>query len=269
MGGRLLFVIFVRSPLFFGKAQIMSSKMKLEQNNQTISQNMRTPKIRRPPHSPFPIPHSLLFLLLLASCSFDYGNQDGPDKNQPDIVMENVEYVRVRSADPQARFLAERAARYEERRIMELQNFSFEQFGNHGDDINAYGRAGSASVEIDSGDISLDNGVRIDVDSEDLAIETKRLEWKDKPRTLTGGLEEEVNVYQPDGTSFSGVGFHADARRRTWEFSGGVSGTYIHEDDEEENGGAEGEETEPAAEEAALGEESAGTGSDGGAAEGQ
>ena len=231
----------------------MSKRIPVEQNSTTISRNTR--KSNRC-HFLFSM---LPFVMLLASCSFDYGNQGNGDKNLPDIVMENVEYVRVRSADPQARFQAERAERYEERRLMELRNFSFEQFGSHGEEVNAFGRAGSASVEIDSGDIRLDGGVRIEVESEDLAIETKRLEWKDKPRTLTGGPQEEVNVFQPDGTSFSGVGFSADARRRTWEFSGGVSGTYVHEDDEEEDGQVEGGET-AAAEEAALGEESAGAG---------
>jgi LPS export ABC transporter protein LptC len=214
--------------------------MKFEQDSITVSIYRRTLKIRRLSHSPLPIPHFLLVLLLFASCSFDYGNQGGGDKSLPDIVMENVEYVRVRSANPQARFLAERAERYEERRVMELRNFSFEQFGSHAEEVNAFGRAGSASVEIDSGDIRLDGGVRIEVESEDLAIETKRLEWKDKPHTLTGGIHDEVNVFQPDGTSFRGVGFHADARRRTWEFSGGVSGTYVHEDDDDtEAGGAQ------------------------------
>jgi len=178
---------------------------------------------------------TLLFLpLWLASCSFDYGNQDGADKGQPDIVMENVEYVRVRSADPQARFQAERLERYEERRIMELRNFSFEQFGSRGEDINAYGRAGSASVEIDSGDIHMDDGVRIDVDSEEIAIETRWLEWKDKDRLLTSGPEEEVNIFQKDGTSFTGIGLHADARRRTWEFIGTVEGAYTYDDEDGE-----------------------------------
>jgi len=176
-------------------------------------------------------------IILLASCSFDYSDQTGSDKDQPDIVMENVEYVRVRSADPQARLLAERVERYEERRIMELRNFSFEQFGNHGEEVNAYGRAGSASFEIDSGDIRMGNGVRIDVDSEELAIETMRLDWKDRERTLTGGEMDEVNIYQESGTSFTGIGFHADARRRTWEFTGNVSGTYVQDDDEEEEEG--------------------------------
>jgi len=159
--------------------------------------------------------------------------------DQPDLIMEDVEYVRIRSADPQARFQAERLERYEERRIMELRNFSFEQFGNRGEDVNASGRAGSASVEIDSGDIRMDNGVRIDVDSEDLAIETRWLEWKDKERLLTGGEKEEVNIYQENGTFFTGTGFYADARRRTWEFSGNVGGTYVKEDDEEEESVAE------------------------------
>jgi len=176
-----------------------------------------------------------IFALLFTSCSFDYSDQIASDKSQPDIVMENVEYVRVRSADPQARLQAERVERYEERRIMELQNFSFEQFGNHGEEVNAYGRAGSASFEIDSGNIRMDNGVRIEVDSEDMAIETERLEWKDKDRLLTAGDKDEVNIYQENGTAFTGTGFHADAWRRTWEFTGNVSGVYVHNDDEEEN----------------------------------
>jgi LPS export ABC transporter protein LptC len=158
-----------------------------------------------------------------------------PDINQPDIVMENVEYVRIRSADPLARFKAERAERYEELSVMKLRNFSFEQFGNHGEDVNAQGQAGSAAVEIDSGNISLDDGVKIEVASEDITIETQRLDWKDKERILAGGETDEVNILQSSGTSFTGAGFRADARRRTWEFTGGVRGSYIYEDDDEEN----------------------------------
>ena len=175
----------------------------------------------------------LTILILLVSCSFDYGDQEA-DKSLPDLIMENVEYVRVRSADPQARFQAERLERYDERGVIELRNFSFEQFGRGGEEVNAYGRAGSASVEIDSGDIRMDNEVRIDVESEDLAIETKSLEWKDNERTLTGGEKEDVNIFQESGTSFTGTGFQADARRRVWEFTSNVSGTYVKEDEKEE-----------------------------------
>jgi LPS export ABC transporter protein LptC len=195
---------------------------------------------------------SVLWLcsLFFTHCSFDYDSAGGSDKNQPDIIMDNVEYVRFRSLDPQARLQAERVERYEERRVMELQNFSFEQFGDH-EEINAYGRAGRASFEMDSGDILMENGVRIDVESEDVAIETARLEWKDKERTLSGGLTDEVHVYQENGTSFTGIGFQSNVRSRTWSFSDTVSGTYIHDDDDAE----EAEDAEDAPREAVFDEE--------------
>ena len=180
-------------------------------------------------------------ILLLASCSFDYGNQEGADKNQPDVVMDNVEYVRVRSGDLVARFLAERAERFEERQLMELRNFTFEQYEKQTGDVNAYGKVGSAEISIDSGDIKMDNGVRIEVESEDIIIQTKQLQWRDKERTLMGGREDTVNIHRENGTSFSGVGFFANARSRTWEFLGSVNGTYIHDEKEDdEDGSAKG-----------------------------
>jgi LPS export ABC transporter protein LptC len=194
---------------------------------------------------------TILCSLLFVHCSFDYDSAGDADKNQPDIIMDDVEYVRVRSMDPQARLQAERVERYEERRVMELRNFSFEQFGDH-EEINAYGRAGRASYEIDSGDICMEDGVLIDVDSEDVTIETARLEWKDNERTLSGGPADEVRVYQENGTSFTGIGFQSNARSRTWSFSDTVSGTYIHDDDD-----ADAEDAEIAPREAVSDEDAA------------
>jgi LPS export ABC transporter protein LptC len=183
-----------------------------------------------------------LLLIFISSCTFDYGNKQGETPEQPDIVMEDVEYVRVRGGDPVVRFQAARAERYEEKQAMELKNFSFEQFENHGAGVDAIGSAGSARVELESGNINLENGVRISVDSEDIIIETSNLQWQDKERKLTGQPGGEVEVYRSDGTSFSGVGFSADARYRTWAFENGVSGTYIDEDDEEKKNDDAGDE---------------------------
>ena len=184
---------------------------------------------------------SLIYLLLLTfyllpflSCSFDYGSQGADDEDVPDIIMDDVEYVRMRSADPQARLMAERVERYEERRLMKLKNVTFEQFGS-GEEVNAYGKAGSASFEIDTGDILMSDGVRIEIDSEDIAIETSWLDWKDESRILSGGAEEEVHIFQENGTFFSGVGFRADAWNRSWEFSGMVTGTYVHTGDDDDD----------------------------------
>ena len=79
------------------------------------------------------------FLLPLASCTFDYGETESAGSDLPDLVMENVEYVRVRSSDPIARFQAERAERYEKQGLMKIQNFVFEQYGERGEEVNAHG----------------------------------------------------------------------------------------------------------------------------------
>ncbi|MDR2110939.1 MAG: LPS export ABC transporter periplasmic protein LptC, partial [Spirochaetaceae bacterium] len=87
------------------------------------------------------------------SCTFDYGISEGEDNGQPDIVMHNVEYMRIRDGDPVVRFQAESAERYEKQQTMKLKNFSFEQYAPHGDEINAAGQVSAASVELDSGNI--------------------------------------------------------------------------------------------------------------------
>jgi LPS export ABC transporter protein LptC len=190
---------------------------------------------------------SILFLVFLVcgGCSFDYGSSLAGEDETPDVIMNDVEYVRVRDGDPQVRFKAELAERYEESRTMELKNFSFEQFERHSGEVNAAGSAGEAHVELDSGDINLAGGVTLAVESEDIVIETGRLDWKDEQRDLSGDGSDEVRINRANGTSFSGWGFSANARTRLWGFSGGISGTYIHDDDEEEEEGGENEDGEP------------------------
>ena len=187
-------------------------------------------------HCPLLTVHFLLLaiILLLASCTFDYGESEASNRELPDLIMENVDYVRVRSADPLARFQAERAERYEKQGLMRLQNFSFEQYGERGEEVNAYGRAGNAEVQIDTGDIFMDMGVRIEVESEDIIIETHQLEWKDEPRFLFTGDNDKVYIFQNNGTGFTGIGLFADARRRTWEFKGSVAGVFVHDETEED-----------------------------------
>ena len=182
---------------------------------------------------------AFIIIITVSACSFDYGNTKA-DKSKPDIVMRDVEYVRVRGGDPLVRFQAEYAERYEKKKIMNLESFSFEQFENTSE-INATGKAGEASVEMDSGNISLTKGVQITVDSEDITIETASLNWQDRERRLTGQPDDDVEIRRSDGTSFTGRGFTADARERTWLFGEGARGSYVDDDEpvteipEEEN----------------------------------
>jgi LPS export ABC transporter protein LptC len=178
---------------------------------------------------------SLVFLagFLLLSCTFDYGADQGPNGDRPDIIMENIEYVRVRGGNLLARFQAELAERWEERQVMGLREFTFEQMEDQGETVNVEGTAGAAEVNLESGDIILFGGVRISIESEDIIISTAGIEWNDTEKTIIGGEEDEVEVQRSDGTSFTGRGFSADIRRRTWAFSGESWGSFVDENDEE------------------------------------
>jgi LPS export ABC transporter protein LptC len=183
------------------------------------------------------------FLFSLFSCTFDYGDLEAAERELPDLVMVNVEYVRVRSADLQARFSAERAERYEKQGVMKIHNFSFEQYGERGEEVNAFGSAVNATVDIDTGDVYMEDGVRLEVESEDIIIEADQLEWLDDPRILSTNEDVEVHILRENGTHFIGIGLHVDARRREWEFFGNVGGTFIQNDDDSESeDGVDGEE---------------------------
>ena len=181
---------------------------------------------------------ALLPIFVFGACTFDYGADDGQGVNRPDIVMENIEYVRVRGGYMLARFQAEHGEQWEERQVMELREFTFEQMEEQGQTVNVEGSAGAAEVHLESGDISLFDGVNIRIESEDIIIHAAAIDWDDTGKTLTGREDDEVEVLRSDGTNFVGVGFSADVRRRTWAFSGEASGSFVEEDEEEyENGG--------------------------------
>jgi LPS export ABC transporter protein LptC len=179
-----------------------------------------------------------LAVFVLGRCTFDYGDAASEKNDRADIVMENVEYVRMRDGDPVVRFRAQQAERYETRQAMELQNFSFEQCYDHGSEINAKGSAGSGLVDLDSGNIQLTQGIIIAVEAEDITIVTETLSWEDEKRVLAGSEEHKVDIQRSDGTVFSGTGFAADSRRKTWSFAGGVEGSYVDKDIEDNAGAA-------------------------------
>jgi LPS export ABC transporter protein LptC len=176
----------------------------------------------------------LASISLLLSCSFDYGSVESSGEEQPEIVMHDVAYVRVENGEPMVQFNAEKAEQYEESRTMKLSNFSFIQFNQTEDEGNTVGFAGSGVINLDSKDVVLDEGVSIDAASEDMHISTETLHWTDKTKTLDAGGQNDVLIERPDGTLIHGSGFSADLRSRAWEFSGGISGNYVYEEESEE-----------------------------------
>jgi LPS export ABC transporter protein LptC len=187
------------------------------------------------PYYLFLITCSLLSCSLFIACTFDYGDQTTQNDKQPDIIMGDVNYTRVRNGSPEVNFQATQAERFEKKRTMNLEDFSFKQFSNHGKDVNAKGEGGYAQVKLDSGDVNISKGVSIRVDSEDVTIKTDKLSWQDDKHDLSGDADSTVDIQKSDGTAFTGKGFSANTRSRSFEFSGGIEGNYVDDKDAKAN----------------------------------
>jgi LPS export ABC transporter protein LptC len=173
------------------------------------------------------------------ACSFDYDTPLEGLENDPDVIMKDVEYVRMENSLPVVRIRSKEARRYETKHAMEMDDFSFEQYNptppedSEIPDINVRGNGGSVKVETDSGNLTMAGGVSIDVESEDFSLRTESLSWEDKERLLSA--PGEVTVTRSDGTQLSGQNLSADTRRRQWRFDGAVSGDIVEEDEDEED----------------------------------
>jgi hypothetical protein len=190
---------------------------------------------------------ALALLLVLAACSFDYGASGGDSENEPDVIMKDVEYVRMENALPLVRMRSREARRYEKKHAMEMDDFSFEQYNAPSSetgeipDVNVRGRGASVKIETDSRNLSMAGGVSLDVESENFSLQTESLSWEDEERLLSA--PGEVAITRSDGTRLSGRNLSADTRRRSWRFEGEVSGDIVEEDDEETENGDESAES--------------------------
>jgi LPS export ABC transporter protein LptC len=175
----------------------------------------------------------LLCSRFVTACSFNYDMYPHND-DDPNLVMENAEYVRMTNGNPEIRLFAEEIRQYEVKHTMELDNLSFEQYNPAPEaqeeipDINARGKAGLAQMETDTRNVFLSGGVTLEVVSEDFSMETAEISWQDNERLLNA--PGSVHIKRSDGTTMQGTGLSADVRRRSWEFESMVEGTIIEDD---------------------------------------
>jgi hypothetical protein len=116
---------------------------------------------------------------------------------------------------------------------MNVRSPRFEQFLPDGTG-GAKGVAASAEIDLASGDVFMSGGVSVSVPDEDVLIETEALAWKDDAKGLAGPENGAVLIKKGDGTYLSGIGFAADARSRSWYFTGTVNGTWVDSDEKTE-----------------------------------
>ena len=166
---------------------------------------------------------------VLSACSFDYSAITETESDKPDLVMQDVDYVRVTDGKISLHMQADQVDRYEKKRLLQVQNIRFEQFSKDSTEPDALGTAGIAQFWTATSDAAFTNGVRIFIKSEDLSVEAKSLQWNDSKKKLSGPQDDQVLLKKTDGSILVGKSFSADGRSRTWQFAGAVSGTYQEE----------------------------------------
>ncbi|WP_304226075.1 LPS export ABC transporter periplasmic protein LptC [Gracilinema caldarium] len=168
-------------------------------------------------------------LIVSSACSFDYSSVSETESERPDLVMQDVDYVRVKDGKITLHMQADQVDRFEQKRLLQVQNIRFEQFSKENSSPEAVGSAGYAQFWTATSDASFAEGVRITVNSEDLSVEASTLQWNNGQKKLFGPQNDQVLLKRKDGSILSGKGFSADGRSRSWTFAGPVSGTYQEE----------------------------------------
>jgi LPS export ABC transporter protein LptC len=125
---------------------------------------------------------------------------------------------------------AEKAELYEKGKKAVLSGVSFEEYDPDTGELLSRGTAEAAIYHTDTKDAEFSGSVRLESKRQDAILQGEKLAWIDKDKRLSGGLDRTVTIGRSDGSSVSGAGFEADARRRAFSFRGGVWGVIAGEE---------------------------------------
>lgn len=176
-----------------------------------------------------------LLLPLLIACSFDYEGAriaEDLDEEVPETVLIDFTRVRIDGGRPEFQISGSRAASYSKRMETEVEDVLFREFGDDGE-ITTEGRADRIRISTESEDAEIEGNIRFYHAGEETGIEADRLSWKNEERILAGP-EGEVTVSKKTGSALTGEGFRADMRHKRIEFSGGARGTWVEQEENEE-----------------------------------
>jgi LPS export ABC transporter protein LptC len=174
--------------------------------------------------------------LALAACSLDYEQArvaESMGGETPETILIGFTHTIVSNGRVWVILEADRAESYAERKEIYLQGVRFREFDSQGELITE-ARAERAMFDTDSENASVTGSIVIHSTEEEASLEASRLTWTREGRRLEAEPEETVRLEKDDGSFVEGRGFTADFRRKRIEFSSQVRGSYVWEEEEEE-----------------------------------
>ncbi len=175
-------------------------------------------------------------LPLLAGCSLDYQGAMGSEtlsESVPEMIMEDFQHTSVRKGKPAFSLSAGRAESYEKKHETVLSSVSFTELDSAGE-VLTEGSADHVVYFSDTENADISGNIQLRSVSEEATILADSLQWIDETRILSAGEDSAVIIRKDDGTEFGGKGFSGDFGTKTFVFSSDVKGTYILEEDEDD-----------------------------------
>ncbi len=180
-------------------------------------------------HKPSGLPVIILLLLTAGACTFEYETASAAAAgNIPDFILKNAVYTVERSGERAMIFRAETIEMYESDKTANLDAVTFQQ-RNENEADTASGSCGKVSINTNSQDAVLSDGIVIIAPSEGVRLEAEQLEWDNRRERLFSHPEEIVRIIYDDGTRVIGRGFSGDFSLNVFQFQEIIEGNLQYE----------------------------------------
>jgi LPS export ABC transporter protein LptC len=165
----------------------------------------------------------------VSGCRLDYDQAVLPDElseDTPETILIQSTITLVRSDSSYIVVQSGVAENYPARSLQVLSDVQFAEFAADGAETSR-GSARSARVRTDTDNVELTGSVYLYSVEHEASVRTEYLYWDNAEGRLAGNDHEPVTVENADGTVITGTGFSADTNLNQLEFSGGVRGVLI------------------------------------------
>jgi len=184
-----------------------------------------------------------LFALSLGACSINYREGqlvEDLEDTVPNIRMTGLRH-RLATKDRLIMELTVReSASFETMKRIYLEGATFHEYGSDGELVSE-GKADSVIYYTDTKNADMRGNIEVISHKEEGGIRAQSLYWDDARRFLSSSPDEETEIFDEDGSHFTGKGFEVDMKRIIVRFLQAVDGNYVVADDDDEDAALTGE----------------------------
>ncbi len=177
------------------------------------------------------IPGALAAALLAASCSFDYGKENGLTAEQiPVMSFQGLKQTGIKDGRKQYVMQSGGAEVYSIKKQTRLKNFQFEEYDSQGT-VASSGHADEAVISTATNDAEIHGQLKAYDSGRGVTLETGAggLTWANEDRILKTTQGTSVKLTKEDGSEIDGQGLVLDLGSNRLELQQGIQGTWTPE----------------------------------------